>query len=244
MKLNMNTFQVDEKVFEVLPDYCIGTIAAFGIDNSKGCPKVQERLKQEAEAFAQKHQNDNIRSLENIQAFRDAFTKLNMNPNKYLCSIESLAKRVQKKGELPSINPIVDLGNLISLKHVLPAGAHDLSKMQDQFIVRFSESGDHFLPMSAKAEENMPENELVYASGQTIKTRRWIWRQSEDGKITDGTSCILYPIDGFASINREQVLEARDELASLLKETFGCQVITGFIDKSHPVFQFEKEAVL
>ncbi|WP_334295952.1 phenylalanine--tRNA ligase beta subunit-related protein, partial [Clostridioides difficile] len=39
--------------------------------------------------------------------------------------------RVAKNKKLPHINPIVDLGNSISLKYLLPMGAHDMDFRND-----------------------------------------------------------------------------------------------------------------
>ena len=49
---------------------------------------------------------------------RDAFNQLNLNPNKFMSSIEAMVKKVSKGNILPSINPVVDLVNRISLKYI------------------------------------------------------------------------------------------------------------------------------
>ena len=99
--------------------------------------------------------------------------------------------------------------------------------------VRFSTEQDSFLPIGEAQPEVMPAGELVYVSGHTVKTRRWLWRQSDDGKITEETANVFFPIDGFASVNRDTVLSARDELAETLKTVFGCRVKTAYIDRAH-----------
>ena len=120
-----------------------------------------------------------------------------MNPNKFMPSIEALGKRVQKNAELPSINSVVDLGNAISLKYIVPIGAHDVTSVEDTINIRFSIEGDTFLPLGSVEVEEVPEGELVYASGNKVKTRRWIWRQSDDGKIIEDTKDVFFFVDGF-----------------------------------------------
>ena len=172
-------------------------------------------------------------------SFNYSEAALGMNPNKFMCSIESLMKRVQKSGALPHINTVVDLGNAFSLTYQLPMGAHDVDKLEGDIQIRFSTPEDHFLPMGEEGMETMPAGELVYVSGHTVKTRRWIWRQSEDGKITGDTSHVFFPIDGFRNVNGADVLTARDALARLLEQDFGCQVVTGYVDSGNNVFDFE-----
>ncbi len=232
----MKKFIVDSRVFDVLPNYCLGVVAAFGIDNRGASQKTESLLDEQIKIFAEKYKSANVRELPTIKACRDAFAVLGMNPNKFMCSIEALTKRVQKTAKLPHINAIVDLGNAFSLKYLLPMGAHDIRKLEGDLEVRFSSKADHFLEMGADAPEAMPDGELVYVSGHTVKTRRWIWRQSDDGKITEETTDAFFPIDSFENVGVEAALKARDELALFLRDEFHCEVKTGFVNRENNSF--------
>lgn len=161
--------------------------------------------------------------------YRKAFRKLGINPNKYLCSIEALLTRIAKKKGLPHINPIVDLGNAISLKYTVPLGAHDITDCREDICVRLAKNEDIFLPFGGEKEEIPDAGEVVYAVGNQVRTRRWTWRQSEHGKIGPESANIFFPIDGFMNFNKEEVLMARDELVECLNHVFRCQTKTGFI---------------
>ena len=230
----MKKFVVEEKVFEMLPDYCLGIVIADGVDNGGEREIVKTMLDESVDAFARMYAGQDVRELPNIKACRDAFRSLGMNPNKFMCSIEALTKRVQKGGQLPHINPIVDLGNALSVKYQLPMGAHDIAQMEAEGLaVRFSTEQDTFLPMGETQAEVMPAGELVYVSGHTVKTRRWLWRQSDDGKITENTRSVFFPIDGFATVDFDAVMQARDELAAVLQMVFNCNVRTGLVDREN-----------
>ncbi|WP_052233106.1 hypothetical protein [Terrisporobacter othiniensis] len=71
-----------------------------------------------------------------------------------------------------------------------------------------------------------------------MKTRRWIWRQVEVGKIISKTRNIFVPIDGFRHSNFESVVKAMDELANLFTEIFNCDVIVGIVDKDNKEINF------
>ena len=92
--------------------------------------------------------------------------------------------------------------------------------------------------MGTLTDEAVPEGELVYVSGHQVKTRRFIWRQSDDGKITNLTTEYLIPLDGFTGTNDDDVIKARDEFASLLTEWFGASASTGFVSKENNIFNF------
>ena len=230
----MRTFTVAPAVFEKLPDYCLGVVTVEGFDNSRGDPRIAQMLDDAAADFAARHAGENVRELPGVKACREAFQTLGMNPNKFMVSIEALAKRVQKNAALPHIGPLVDLGNAFSLNFEVPMGAHDIDRMEESGIeVRFAGTDDHFQPMGEEALEDVPAGELVYVSGHTVKTRRWLWRQSEDGKITEETSHVFFPIDGFADVNLADVQRAADGLAAFLSGLPGITVRQGFIDREH-----------
>nr|WP_246517071.1 phenylalanine--tRNA ligase beta subunit-related protein [Clostridium aciditolerans] len=90
-----------------------------------------------------------------------------------------------------------------------------------------------FVPFGETEAEVLEDGELIYSVGDKVKTRRWIWRQSEEGKITKESKNIFFPIDGFKDRNYDKVIGARDELAQLLKQLLGAEVKVGFIDKDN-----------
>lgn len=230
-------FKVSEKVFDLLPDYQIGIVVAKGINNSLPQPEIVQMLNNNIKLGELYFEGKNLKESEEILSFREAFRKLGMNPNKFMSSIEALLTRISKKKGFPSINPIVDLGNSVSIKYHLPIGAHDLDTIKESLEVRFAEEGDTFIPFGETEVEYPEKDELLYVSNNEIRTRRWIWRQSEVGKITENTSNVFFPIDGFN--DKERIIEARNELASYLKEVFNCKVEIGFIDIDIKEFKAE-----
>lgn len=229
----MRKFVVDEAVFQALPDVCFGVVIAKGIDNTASYPAVDALLQAGVAAIEQRFMQAKVKEDEAIRPYREAFEALHINPNKFLSSIEAMLTRVSKGKGLPSINPIVDAGNALCLKYILPMGAHDIAQMDADVEVRFSKATDTFLPFGETQLEHMPAGELVYAVGARIRTRRWIWRQSEIGKIGPASSDIFFPIDGFLAGNRQAVMDAREELAALAEDVLGAkEVRLGFVDKN------------
>jgi len=220
-------FIIDKPVFEKLPGAVFGAVVAH-VDNRKIIPEISELLMTQVAVSCAEMGGGNLKEHPYILPYREAFAALSVNPNKFMCSIEALCKRVQKGNGLPSVNPVVDLGNAVSLKYMLPMGAHDLGKMDADFMVRFSEPDDRFTPFGSEETEIPDPGELVYVSGNTVKTRRWIWRQSEEGKIDETSSHILFPIDGFVP-DLERIFTAQDELVSLIGKYFGVAAKKGLL---------------
>lgn len=235
----MALFRVAPRVFDKLPNAVFGVVVAKGIDNRQEYPSVSGFL--ESETISARRRLDGVSLKEHpaIAPYREAFTTLGFNPNKFMCSVEALCKRVAKGTDLPKINPVVDLGNAVSMKYILPIGAHDIGKLDGDLEVRFAEPEDSFLPFGETAAERPDSGELVYVSGHTVKTRRWIWRQSEDGKIAGTSSDVVFPIDGFKDRNGEAVASAASELAVLLKQFFGCDARVGYVNRDNLTFSLE-----
>ncbi|MDL2264170.1 hypothetical protein LJC31_05910 [Synergistaceae bacterium OttesenSCG-928-I11] len=231
-------FSVERKVFEYLPNAVFGAVVVSGMDNAKPQPQIAALLAENIAMREAYFENAKIKEAPEILPYREAFKALEINPNKFMCSIEALLTRIAKKKGLPSINPAVDLGNALSLKYCLPIGAHDLDTVGEGLDVRFAQEGDTFLAFGSDEMELPAPDELIYVANHQVRTRRWTWRQSEIGKITENTANILYPIDGFEDINRDLVVKATEDFINLAQTCFGCNAQVGFIDKSNPGFGF------
>lgn len=211
-------FVVEKEIFEKLPTACFGVVVAKGIDNGKSYPTVDALLDESIAAAAAHFEGKKVKEEPEILPYREAFRALGINPNKFMCSIEALFTRIAKGKGMPHINPIVDLGSAISLKYLLPIGAHPLQALDEE--VRFAREGDVFRPFGAEKDEQPDVGELIYANGNIVGTRRWIWRQSDISKIERDTTDVFFPIDGFTFL-APRVEAALDELSALCESFFG-----------------------
>lgn len=229
-------FIVSKEVFETIHNVCFGIVVAKGINNEDNI-EVTNLLKDSIELNEKRFQDKKVKEIEEIVYYRDSFMKLGINPNKFMSSIEAIITRVAKNKGLPNINSIVDIGNAVSLKYLVPLGAHDTDAAGGDICIRFSKEGDIFIPFGGNEVECLEEGELIYSVGNKVKTRRWIWRQSEEGKITKESKNIFFPIDGFKDKNYNNVISARDELAEQLKKNFNCEIKVGFVDINNTEFE-------
>ncbi len=163
-----------------------------------------------------------------------------MNPKRYPPSVRALAERALRGDPIPGINVAVDAANIVSLMHLVPVGAHDLDRLDGDVEVRLSRDDDSFTPINSDAREDVPPGEPVYATGSEVRTRRWIWRQSEVAKVTNDSRSILFPVDGFSGQTNQEVEFAVEELAELAEQYLGpdTKVSTAFVDAASPVIDF------
>jgi len=226
--------KINQAVFEKKNDLVICVVTAEGLDNSIANNKITEFFNDAVKKQKEALKGQAAKNIYDFENYHSAMRNFGVNPSKYQISIEALLNRVSKSGSLAGISPVVDLANAVSLKYLLPLGVHDIDSLVDDLEIRFSNSADIF-----EDSEDRPSNEseeLVYASGNTIRTRKWIWRQMPVGKISDGTTNIVFPIDGFCT-NLETLFEARAFLADSLKTYFNCKTRVGVIYKDSPAFK-------
>ena len=222
----MATFAIGDAVFERLPDLCVGIVVARGIDNSHEYPEIDRMLDGAVAEATGLLANSKASDDPRVQPYREAFHVLGMSPSRYPSSNIALLRRIAKGKGLWRVNPIVDLGNAISISYGLPLGAHVL-KEGGMLELRFSEEGDVFVPLGEeRPDATLAPGELVYTEGNLIHTRRWTWRQSENGKVEPTTTEVVFPVDGFVGKNDACVREACDDLATRLREVFGCEATT------------------
>ena len=232
-------FEIAKEIFDLLPNAYFGVVAVKGMDNTREIPKLEAQLAETIQKCEQDFAGIKVKNAEDILPYREAFKVIGINPNRHMCSIEALLDRIARGKGFPHINAIVDMGNAVSIKYHLPIGAHDMDTVAESLEVRPTQDGDTFVPFGSSEEDNPEAGEIVYVSDHQVRTRRWTWRQSEIGKIQECTTDVLFPIDGFTDINKDQVEAAAEELAEMAVKYFDAEVQVGFIDKEHPVFIVE-----
>lgn len=109
----------------------IGSILVASNKENKKIAKILEDNIASAEV---KFKDKKAKEIDEIIDYRNSLLKLGINPNKFMCSIEAIMTRILKKKGFPSINPIVDLGNAVSIKNVVTLGAHDIGSLKDDIL--------------------------------------------------------------------------------------------------------------
>lgn len=228
-------FCIDQLVLDRLPTLCVGLVVASDIDNAHERPDVDALLDDAVRTAEVRLSGINASEDPRVQPYRTAFSTLGMSPSRYPSSNIALLRRIAKGKGVWRVNPLVDLGNAISIDYGLPLGVHAVDLACETLELRFSREGDRFVELGrTEADPTLAPGELVYAVGDLIQTRRWTWRQSENGKVTPGTREVVVPIDGFTDANEDQVRAACDELAAHLRDIFGAKTSTHLVHAGCP----------
>jgi DNA/RNA-binding domain of Phe-tRNA-synthetase-like protein len=210
-------YEIDSEIFKDHPDYCRGVVVFKWLNNKHKSPELS-RLFREVENKLRDRVTGNPAEHPMIAAWRDAYKKFGARPADFRSSIEALTRRVVKPDQLPAINSLVDIGNLLSLRYVLPAGVHPISSRSKNIMLRKARLDDKFLVEIDKEPENVNDGEIVLADGSRVLTRRWTWRQAADTRTEVSTECVFFDIDGLSPVDQETVESAIKDLKDLVKE--------------------------
>jgi tyrosyl-tRNA synthetase len=233
-------FRIDTEVLHRFPHTVVGVVVVWGANNTGEQTELAQLLHQRAAELRRSIELSDLEAHPSIQVWRRVFSS--MGASRYHSSVEALVRRVLRGEDVPHRNPAVDLGNLISLKYLVPVGCHDLDRLKGDLAVRISRQGDTFTPINTTRTEQVPPGEVVYADDAEVRTRRWVWRQGEGAKVTTSSQNIFFPIDGFRGINEETVRQAVSDLASLAARYLGGTVQTFFLSADNPQVELRPPA--
>lgn len=220
-------FIVDQKIFDQFPGYIVPVVIAT-ID--------QSQYKSEENTVVPNLSHPNFTSW--TAAFAQAGIPDNAKP-----SHVALAERANRGDKLPTIFPIVDFLNQISLEFSIPIGAHDLDKLSEDIVVRPTTAADVFIPRGTVVEEKVESNIFAYVSGNKVLTKNWIWRQGETSAVSENSHHVFIPIDQFSTGNDEDVTKITNTIAQILEERFKASVQIFFVSKSNPSCEWNENTV-
>jgi len=231
-------FSIQKEIFNLLPDLTIGVVVATGLDNTQPSPEIEQLLLRTLEEFRRSFPAEKAQEHPRIRPWRTAFSTLGLSGSKFPSSIESMARRVLRGDPFPRINPLVDLYNSISLKHLVPMGGHDLDTLEGNIALQFAEGWEPFIPMGGEEKVTVPKGELVYRDDQVVLTRNWVWRQCEKDKTTEKTRNIFIPIDVLGEVGRAVADEIIQELSERIPKYFGGSFFSTLLNQERLTTEF------
>ncbi len=213
-------YTIAPEVFAHHPGYLRGVLVFDQLNNHAAADSLQPLLRQ-AEANARTAVQGNVADFPPVAAWREAYRRFGAKPSEHRSAIEALLRRVLKPDQLPQVNPLVDIGNLVSVQHLLPAGVHPLGAQGAALELRQARAGDEFMPTEGGAGEAVPAGEIVLARDSVVLTRRWTWRQAAGTRIEADTRCVFVNIDGLPPTGLDAVQAAMHTVQALVAQHCG-----------------------
>jgi DNA/RNA-binding domain of Phe-tRNA-synthetase-like protein len=149
-----------------------------------------------------------------IEVWRTTFRRFGANPKKTSCSVEALWKRLQKNGALPSIDPVVDLYNALSIRFGAPFGGEDAALYNGVPHLGFATGAEEFDTArdGVAVIEHPDPGEVIWRDELGVTCRRWNWRQCRRTALTGASENLWFVIDRLAPMPIDELMRAGDEL--------------------------------
>jgi DNA/RNA-binding domain of Phe-tRNA-synthetase-like protein len=214
-------YSISPDIFERYPGYCRGVVLAIDVHNKPSPEKLTKMLREAEESLRHQLTIENIAEHPRIKPWREAYKAFGAKPSEFRSSVEAMARRALRHDQLPSINSLVDIGNLVSLQHLVPEGGHSMDDLSQDIKLRFATGKEEFTPFgSAEIEHPLP-GEVIFVEGNTVLTRRWTWRQANHTLTLPETRSIEFNLDRLPPVEIEEIHAIASQVISLIGEFCG-----------------------
>ena len=232
----MAVFQYDTGILTRYPTVVGGVILAQGMTNGPTPKDLQTAFIDEQQGTLRRIGATPLSQIPSLVAWRAVFRSFGVDPTQYRSAAEALLRRLTKKGDIPSINLLVDLGNLVSIRYALPVAVFDTSSLNGAVTVHVADGSERYTTLGQDELEHPEPGEVVFSDDtKLVIARRWCWRQSDQSAAQQETTQAIVTVEAHHSRGKEDVDAALDDLLSLLR-TYACgNFIYSRLDAENPI---------
>src|SRR5205807_8104732 len=212
-----------------------GAILARDVTNGPTPARLQVLYQAEQQRVLQRIGSTPLSQIESLAAWRRALRGFGVDPTQYRSASESLLRRLTKKGDIPSINLLVDLGNLVSIRYALPVAVFDTRTLQGTVTVHFAGGSERYTTLGQNEVDHPEPGEVVFSdeTGLVI-ARRWCWRQSDQSAAQEDTTEAIITVEAHHAEGQKDIDAALKDLLALLRAFAGGTFIAGRLDATNP----------
>lgn len=228
-------FQYHPDILARYPTIVAGVMLARGMKNGTTPESLRAAFQAEQQTVILRIGNTPLSQLPSLAAWRSVIRSFGVEPTQYRSAAEALLRRLTKKGDIPSINALVDLANMVSIRYALPCAVFDTRALQGVVTVHFASGSERYTTLKENEVDHPEPGEVVFSdeTGLVI-ARRWCWRQSEDSAATDSTIGAIIVVEAHHANARPDVTAALADLLELSRKYAGGEYTTAILDKDHP----------
>jgi DNA/RNA-binding domain of Phe-tRNA-synthetase-like protein len=231
-------FSYDPAIAARFPTIVGGAIHAVGVTNGPSPGGLVEAFRAEQATVIARIGDTPLSEVSSLAAWRRAFRSFGVDPTAYRSAAEALLRRLTKQGSIPSINTLVDVGNLVSIRYRLPVAIFDRRAMTGCLTVRLATGAESFTDLGSGERESPEPGEVIFTDeAGLVCARRWCWRQSAESASGPTTTEILVTVEGHHETAATDVAAALADLEALVGEYARPEALTsGIVEANAPTF--------
>lgn len=214
---------IDKEIASIAPDFRAISIFVDIKDDARGT--MARSVLEEACDFVRA--GGPVWSEAHLASWAEAYSRFGAKPNRTPCSAQALKKRVEKDGRIPSINPVVDLYNAVSLRFAIPVGGENFDAYVGKPRLSVADGTEAFdTVMNGEALIESPsKGEVIWRDDVGVTCRRWNWRQGTRTRLATLGGRMWFILESLATMPEEALEEAANMLVSGLRQLApGCEV--------------------
>jgi DNA/RNA-binding domain of Phe-tRNA-synthetase-like protein len=210
-------FRIESHIFQQFADLRVGTLSARAIDNHGEVREIYTLLEHAEASLVTSLQGIPVAEHPRIAPWREAYRQFGAKPKKHQSSIENLIRRTLKGERIRHINKLVDIYNIVSLHHLVPAGGEDLDRIQGDIVLTFAGEEEIPVQMLGESVEREPHpGEVIYKDQTGAICRRWNWKEADRTKLTEDTVNAVLVIEALPPVTNHELEAALNELDRLI----------------------------
>jgi DNA/RNA-binding domain of Phe-tRNA-synthetase-like protein len=232
----MAVFQYHTAILEAYPNLTGGVMLASDLHNGPTPEALKRAYDAEQQAVITRIGRTPLSEIESLAAWRTAFRSFGVDPTQYRSAAEALLRRLTKKGDIPSINTLVDIGNLVSIRYGLPVAVIDRTGIEGAITVRFADGTEQFVNLGQEEVDHPAPGEVIFSDeAKKVIARRWCWRQSDDSGAREETTDVIITVEAHHANALADVEAALVDLRGLLAEYAGGDSVARVLGRGREV---------
>ncbi|WP_447852919.1 B3/B4 domain-containing protein [Enterobacter mori] len=213
--MSLVTPSIDSRLADIAPGFRALSILV------EAAPITQPEVAPAALAQAcQQMLNDDVQwAYAHLSDWDEVFKAFGAKPKRTPCSAAALRKRVLKDGSLPSLDPVVDIYNAVSIRYAIPVGGENLAAYSGAPRLTLADGSEPFdtFKEGQPVVEYPDAGEVIWRDDLGVTCRRWNWRQGVRTRLDSRAQSMWFILESLPSMPLEALEEAGEELVNNLQ---------------------------
>ncbi len=192
-----------------------------GLDNSSVSPAWMALREEKLAALKDLYAGIDVHADPVLEGFNILHDNTGVRRRKNIPASENLIKLLNKHGELPFINQVVDIYNIISLESKLALGAHNIDAVEGNFTLRFTDGSERYQPIGQPEPIPVDPHEYCYCDDSNEVLCRLEVRQVEKTKVDETAQNVAFICQGNEATSWDYVQETAQQIVDLITRYCG-----------------------
>ncbi|MGC8542340.1 MAG: B3/B4 domain-containing protein [Vulcanisaeta sp.] len=212
-------FTIDEKIRGKV---FVGVATVLNVRNTNYPSELVDIMNSIINEVRTRYTLDDLKNDPVIKHYRDFYWhELGIDPTKQRPAQEALLRRVLRGEDLPRINPVVDIGNIASIKYLVPIGLYDIDKFSNKdLVIRYARDGEYFNPIGSP-RKILSSNQIVLSTVDGLILHVYPYRDSEETKIRNETRNVLIVTAGVPGVDYDRLINSAQFIIDLTTKYLG-----------------------